>query len=159
MAWLCNDQQQKSLFRHCWWCVWALAECVHLPAELLAYKGASQSQSPSAGRCTWLPLGVLATVLWQGTKGNSDTQTTDGLCCLSVMPLWVTQASEQRGAVWRELGQTDPRVKGDAATLIYTLVSIIFITNYLRHIALLLHQLIKWLFIHSAKSHCNRLYV
>lgn len=61
MAWLCNDQQQKSLFRRGCWCVWALAERRHLPAELLAYKGASQSQSPATGSCTWLPLGVLAT--------------------------------------------------------------------------------------------------
>lgn len=143
MAWLCNDQQQKGLFRHCCWCVWALAERMYLPAELLAHKGASQGQSPGAGRCTWLPLGVLATFLWQGTKGNSDTQTTDGLCCLSPIhdasvalgytSLWADRRNRARnghkGQRW-----SCPLQR---ATLLSTLASIISVT--LCCISLLVH--------------------
>lgn len=92
--------------------------------ELLAYKGASQSQSPGTGSCTWLPLGVLATQLCGRAPKETVTHGQQMACVVfhpSTMPLpapgYATLCAE-RCIRAGELGQTDTGVKGEAARCI-----------------------------------------
>lgn len=92
--------------------------------ELLAYKGASQSQSPGTGSCAWLPSGVLATELCGRAPKETVTRRQQMAYVVfhpSTMPLpapgYATLRAE-RCIRAGELGQTDTRVKGEAARCI-----------------------------------------